>query len=361
MIFYHYLYFCLASSTYNMAGRLFLSLLVILVSLLGCVLSIKVNPQTHHFVDDFGRTRIFHGMNAVYKIPPWYPSIDGFDANNSLSKVDAQNLKTWGFNIVRLGVMWPGVEPTKGSYSKEYLDQIQTIVELLAAQDIFVILDFHQDLLHRKYCGEGVPDYVYETCQKAQPANTPAFPLPAVNASYPLDSDGNPTLEACLSSMFATYYMSSEVGAAFQCLYDNVDGLWDSLAGYWVQVATRFHTYDNVLGYELINEPWAGNNHETPIVLAPGYTERKYLQPLYNHLHKAIRQIDDQKIIFFEGLTIDYWPNGFTQGPGGAEYNDRQAYAYHIYCPLQDPSVKGEIACDAINDEFFAMRRKGET
>jgi hypothetical protein len=66
-----------------------------------------------------------------------------------------------------------------------------------------------------------VPDYVYDICHAAQPADTPAFPLPAVNATYPLDTDGNPTLESCLTSMFATYYMSSEVGAGERvaCIY----------------------------------------------------------------------------------------------------------------------------------------------
>lgn len=87
--------------------------------------------------------------------------------------------------------------------------------------------------------------------------------------------------------------------------------------------------------------------------------ESKYLQPLYEHLHTAIRAEDDKKIIFFEGLTIDYWPNAFTEGcPGGVEYNDRQAMAYHIYCPLQDPTVKGEAVCNLIDNEFFLMRTK---
>ena len=38
------------------------------------------------------------------------------------------------------------------------------------------------------------------------------------------------------------------------------------------------------------------------------------------------------------------------------EYNDRQAMAYHIYCPLQDPNVPMEAFCKAIDKEFFAMR-----
>lgn len=158
--------------------------------------------------------------------------------------------------------------------------------------------------------------------------------------------------------MFATYYMSAEVGAGFQCLYDNVDGLWDAFAGYWAAVASRFAHTDNVLGYELINEPWAGDVYANPKNLFPEYAEKKYLQPLYEHLHRAIRAVDDEKIIFFEGLTIDYWQSGFTQGPGGPAYNDRQALAYHIYCPLQDPTAAKEVVCEVINDGFLAMRRK---
>lgn len=343
-----------------MSRNLFhLSLILAGVHLTDAIARISIDPATKIFVDSDKRSRIFHGVNAVYKIAPWHPSTSGFDFENSLSEIDSANLKKWGFNIVRLGVMWPGVEPTiRGSYNQTYLDQIETIVTNLGKNNIHVILDFHQDIWHRKFCGEGVPDYVFETCQKAEPVGTQQFPLPAVNFTYPLDANGNPTLESCLSSMFATYYMSAEVGAGFQCLYDNVDNLWDAFAGYWVAVASRFAHTDNVLGYELINEPWAGDVYANPKNLFPEYAEKKYLQPLYEHLHRAIRGVDDEKIIFFEGLTIDYWQSGFTQGPGGPAYNDRQALAYHIYCPLQDPSAAKEVVCEAINDGFLAMRRK---
>ncbi len=325
----------------------------------GLASGIHIDTATRTFVDSYKRTRIYHGVNAVYKVAPWHPVVSGFDSENTLSDIDSANLKKWGFNIVRLGVMWPGVEPsTRGSYNQTYLDQIETIVTNLGKNGIDVILDFHQDIWHRKFCGEGVPDYVFDICQKAQPANTQPFPLPAVNFTYPLDSDGNPAIESCLSSMFATYYMSAEVGAGFQCLYDNTDNLWDAFAGYWVAVAKRFSQTANVLGYELINEPWAGDVYALPKNLFPQYAEQQYLQPLYEHLHRAIREVDDRKIVFFEGLTIDYWPSGFTQGPGGAEYNDRQALAYHIYCPIQNPSVKVEAACEVIDDAFLAIRRK---
>lgn len=210
------------------------------------------------------------GINAVYKIFPWTPLTSGFDAFNSLSDIDAKNLRGWGFNIVRLGVMWPGVEPTQGSYNSTYLDEMEVIVNHLKDQNIYVILDFHQDLFHRKFCGEGVPDYVYDICKNAEDASTPPFPKPVGNATYPVDENGDPELDSCLSRGFFDYYMSAEVGAAYQCLYDNVDGLWDSFASYWKVIATRFKGYRNVLGYELFNEPWLGDNYADKKAMLPG-------------------------------------------------------------------------------------------
>lgn len=321
---------------------------------------VKIDPNSHGFIDTTGRQRIFHGMNAVYKIAPWHPDVSGFDFQNSLSAVDASNLRKWGFNIVRLGVMWPGVEPIRGSYNSTYLDQIETIVDQLASEGIYTILDFHQDLWHRKFCGEGVPDWLYETCVSEEPEGTKEFPLPAVRDPfpYPQDEDGNPTLDACLSTSFAQYYLSAEVGAGFQCLYDNKAGLWNAMGAYWQQIAMRFRSTSSVLGYELINEPWMGDVYEDKRRFLPGEVEKTYLQPLYQHLHTMIRKVDDEKIIFWEGLTVDYWPSGFSASPGPVNYNDRQALAYHIYCPMHDPTVKTEAACDVINSELFAMRLK---
>lgn len=319
---------------------------------------ITIDPITRQFVDEYGRVRIFHGVNAVYKIDPWIPEATGFDSNNTLSDIDAGILNSDGFNIVRLGVMWPGLEPGKpGVYSKTYLDRVAVIVELLAERGIYVILDMHQDLWHRKYCGEGVPDWVQAECAKYEPAGTKPFPQPVVDATYPVDSNGNPDLDSCLSTGFASYYLTNEVSAAFQCLYDNHANLWDALGNFWLQVATKFKSYKSVIGYEILNEPWIGNIYEHPGDAIPGRTEKNFLQPMYQHVHSYIRQVDTEKVIFFEGLTIDYFPSGFTETPGGSAFNDRQALAYHIYC-VPDPSKVEALLCAGIDDFFFDMRKK---
>lgn len=75
---------------------------------------ISVDPDNTLFLDQYGRYSIFHGVNAVQKLFPFYPKLDHFDANYSLSDMDLENLRGWGFNVIRLHVAWEGVEPKKG-------------------------------------------------------------------------------------------------------------------------------------------------------------------------------------------------------------------------------------------------------
>lgn len=79
---------------------------------------IRVDEASGFFVDASGRARIFHGVNAVQKAFPWHPSVDAFDPSSSLVAEDIANLKGWGFNAVRLGVMWAGVEPVQSQYNE---------------------------------------------------------------------------------------------------------------------------------------------------------------------------------------------------------------------------------------------------
>lgn len=51
----------------------------------------------------------------------------------------------------------------------------------------------------------------------------------------------------------------------------NVGGLTDKFANFWEYVAKNFKNYENLLGYELINEPFGIDLYENPISkLLPG-------------------------------------------------------------------------------------------
>lgn len=66
----------------------------------------------------------------VYKVFPYHPKLGTFDPFDSLSQQDMQFLKDNGFNVVRLYVAWPGVEPVRGQYNMTYL-QVYALYALL--------------------------------------------------------------------------------------------------------------------------------------------------------------------------------------------------------------------------------------
>jgi len=76
-------------------------------------------------------------------------------------------------------------------------------------------------------------------------------------------------------------YTAPEVASAFAALYANKDGLYDKMMAYWNVVAQRFNTNDNVIGYDILNEPWTANiYHEPDLFLHPTKFDTTKLYPL---------------------------------------------------------------------------------
>ena len=93
----------------------------------------------------------------------------------------------------------------------------------------------------------------------------------------------------------------------------------------------------SVIGYELINEPFAGNFYADPLVLVPGVAGRTNLQRMYDHVAPRIRAHDTRHMIFYEpvtwGMIFDgkIVGSGFSHVPGGAEWANVSAFSYHYY------------------------------
>jgi len=286
------------------------------------------------FVDSTGRTRLFHGVNAVYKIPPYIPTSSGWDTVNSLSEKDAQDLQNWGFNMVRLGVMWPGLMPEKNSFNASYLDTVHEIIDTLYKHGIMVLLDLHQDLAGRMLCGEGFPDWAVITDAAAH-----KFPWPVYTHEFDKDEHGYPKLEECLQKSFGEYYMTQGVSAAFQALFDNKEGIRDQFTMFWGKIGESFRDTPGVLGYEIINEPFVGDAWHDPSLLLPGHADKVNLYPLYTDTASAIRKYDDQTLIFYEKAICNaIGALGFPSVPGGDKYRDRSVYSWHNYCGTVDRS-----------------------
>eukprot|EP00929_Paragymnodinium_shiwhaense_P002041 TRINITY_DN102235_c0_g1_i1.p1 TRINITY_DN102235_c0_g1~~TRINITY_DN102235_c0_g1_i1.p1 ORF type:complete len:484 (+),score=51.71 TRINITY_DN102235_c0_g1_i1:76-1527(+) len=298
-----------------------------------------------HILDSDRRVRIFHGTNFVGKGPDgglpgglWY-------APELLNDSKIRQLKDWGFNTVRLGLMWAAAEPSQGIYNDTYFEVMRSIVDKVSAAGLWPILDIHQDAMSSAFNSyDGVPRWLVNM-------SVPDRPFP-----WPLHGDVE----------FPNNYLAEATGRAFQDLYDNKDGMRDAFAAFWAEAARRFKDAP-ILGYELINEPWMGDIYKKPWLTLAGQATKQNLQPMYDILSTAIRQHDTEHLILFEpawGLT---WTEAgaFDRIPGGDVYVNRSVYAYHYYCPFyQDEGGHNKssrfvrFACDkALGPKVFETVR----
>lgn len=185
---------------------------------------IRINPKTRFMVDGSNRATIFHGVNIVYKVDPYVPSKDAFDPQLSLTDADIDSLVSWGFNLVRLGVMWEAVERSPGVYNQTYLGEVNKIINRLGEKGIYTMVDAHQDVFARKICGEGMPNFVIpdEKLESKCSASIIGWIGQVIGAcksikdyGFRIDGDGNPFIEDCVKNNFAQYYSSPESVSAF--------------------------------------------------------------------------------------------------------------------------------------------------
>ena len=163
-------------------------------------------------LDPDGRVLMLHGVNMVTKTGSYAPSSTGFGAD------DAAFLADQGLTTVRLGLIWKAVEPAPGEYDDAYLADIRQTAELLAAEGIWMLLDFHQDLYNEKYQGEGAPNWA------VQDDGLPNAP----KLGFPLN-----------------YFVNIALNRAFDNFWKNVPGpggvgLQDRYAAAWRHVAEYF-------------------------------------------------------------------------------------------------------------------------
>ena len=314
---------------------------------------VRVNPETMRLIDQYGRELYFHGVNVVYKVPPYVPRTDTFDPIHSFVEEDMKILSELGLNVIRLGVMWPGAEPTRGKYNETYYNTLRYIIDTAYAHGIYTILDMHQDVLSEKFCGEGAPDWAVNT------GDAKHFPYP-----FSFSSPGNrPSPQVCAEHTWSDYYITESVGRAFQNIYNNTDGLLDSLAQFWKKTASEFNDIISVIGYELINEPWIGDLFKHPSLIDPVIADVENLSPVYQKLSSAIREVDQEHVIMFESVTLADFGTGFKGVPGGEEYQNRSVLSYHFYSPPDLPFVDAQfrikmldlqkLKCGGFLTEFF--------
>ncbi|MCF8610334.1 cellulase family glycosylhydrolase [Gordonia sp. HY285] len=255
-------------------------------------------------VDQFGRVVLVHGLNLVWKHKPYVPppTAQGF------TDKDAEWLYDHGFNGARLGTLWTGVTPDRpGVEDPSYLDRWQPVVNALAERRIWMQFDFHQDMWHEKYGGEGAPDWATHR------------PEPFARS-------------AIASAPFPMGYWMPELSTVYDNFWANKNGVLDQFARAWAITANRYKDQPYSMGYDLMNEPWAGIEGMTCLIDGCPDTYRNELQPAFEKALRAVRTVDPNNIVWFEpqqfagGQRLDTF---FT--PVDGEQN--LGFSWHNYCP----------------------------
>ncbi|MCR2823490.1 cellulase family glycosylhydrolase [Lederbergia panacisoli] len=319
-----------------------------------------VKTNGDRFTDKLGRQVVLHGVNMVCKDRSQ-------NYIGSWSEKDFEKIKTWGLNVIRLGVIWDGIEPEPGIYDDDYIEKLQQLIQMANQYNLFVFLDMHQDLFSSEF-GDGAPAW-------------------ATITDGEMYEPGHVWSDA--------YLFNGAVQKAFDHFWNNTPGpdgigIQDHFIKAWGYLVEKLHHEPNVIGYDLINEPFIGSpvqqvNERMFSTYAQIYSERygevdieqlfkawsdpsnkhnylslledveafkrvvdspthilqafeeSHLSSLYRKVASAIRESDKDGILFLE---TNYFSNlGTSSMILPVENDSTQAYAPHAYDLVTDTEL----------------------
>jgi endoglycosylceramidase len=272
--------------------------------------TLRVTAEGRAFRDELGRQVLLRGVNVGgrSKFPPFLPF--PFQESGRPEQADdppfaealeayVDRVEEWGHNVVRVPFTWEAVEPERGVDDETFVARYESMIRAFGARDIRVIVDFHQDLFARPYCGDGFPFW------------TLAEPIPPI-----------PEVSSC-KTWFQRYLSDELVHQAFDRFWTNQDGLMDAFESMWQRMSARMWNVPGVIGFEPINEPHQG----TAFSQTWG---RDTLTPFYSKMVGVIRGEAPDALVFFESSGQDSLSaETFLERPEG----DGLVYAPHYYHP----------------------------
>lgn len=292
--------------------------------------------------DDDGRALILHGLNVSSSAkdhPQRMPWIDREQASRIA--------RDWGFNGVRFLIFWDAVEPEPGVYDDAYLDLVAERVGWLTDAGIYVILDMHQDVYGkygvdgRRLGFDGAPSWAART-------------------------DGLPHR---LAEPWALTYVQPGVRRAFDNFWDDEGPNADLQAHYaamWAHVAQRFAGQPRVLGYNLMNEPYAGSaaaGNLGGIPFGDKVAAEAFQKAAFHRFNQrmidAIRAVDADSWIFFEPLAFSVNNGGTNHLPPLVDPRPgepRLVYYPHLYSIGPEISNTFDPDDDPERDAWVAER-----
>jgi len=330
-------------------------------------------PGGPYLRDASGRIVFFHGVDAVYKRAPFvlYPAAH---KPFTFSAADAAAIARLGFNVVRLGLEWQGLEPGHGGPNqpgvctpgqpgnphmynaatvRAYLAKVAATVDLLGRYHVYTILDMHQDVWNQAFRGEGAPSWA--VCTSGQRVKA-------------------------LPGRWSRNYRNGALDRAVDHFWDNdvVGNLQGQYDAVWGAVARYFHTNPWILGYDPYNEPFApeltvSDRLHFASALECFYTGRHHPGFLSDVTDRAvcpptdpgkgvvptIQKADPGALVFVEPDLFSRHNQPSLLGP--MNYPNL-VFNFHSYCTYRSPVTGDPTAVDPCATEALTtlLRRESE-
>lgn len=261
-------------------------------------------------VDAEGRALILHGVNVsgARKNAPYEGGTDA---------ADLDGIASLGFTHARFLWSWAAAMPTRGTIDQAYVARIASEVHALTQRGLYVLMDCHQDIY-----GEAI-----RTAAGPVGNGAPAWSCP----------DGIASQYTPHTGAWFLNYMDPAVIGCFDNLYADTS-LQDDLAAAWGAIAAAVASEPNVLGYDLLNEPFWGSH--------PSQSwEPSVLVPFYERLAAKIVAADPDAIFFTEP--------GTNKNVLGVSALTRISSGPVVYAPhLYDANMEGGAAWDGTTTYF---------
>ncbi|MBD3943278.1 cellulase family glycosylhydrolase [Microbacterium sp. NEAU-LLC] len=256
--------------------------------------------------DGEGHDVLLRGVNVNQLVDFYQPRAE-VPATRPLTEDDFAGMAEYGFDVVRLGISWSALEPTRGELDAGYLERIDQAVEWAKGHGIRTVIDLHQDGWSNAATPEGT------VCR---PGTDPMWGYDGA-PEWATITDGAPRCA------FTGRDISPAGDRAFQHFWFDTDGIQTALVRTWGELAARYADEPAVAGFDLMNEPGFG---ETAPV-----TTSLLLGRYYDRAIRAIREAGAPQIVFIEPSIL--WSGlGFDSGPSLAFTDDANiVFSPHLY------------------------------
>jgi aryl-phospho-beta-D-glucosidase BglC (GH1 family)/lysophospholipase L1-like esterase len=324
--------------------------------------------------DPQGRYLLFRGVNLSgrSKRPPYLPllpldvkaldaaGIARFKSELQARRSDLDTIRSLGMNIVRLPVMWKALEPRPNPDPAQllpegvaYLDLLRLLVDALYLCGIYVLIDFHQDIAHEVYGGDGLPDWALaiDADHPRPKASNLKDTKWGLHYYETLLTANDVLVRHTLRSLWRNSLRNEEIpravrlAAKTEAVRTHLEKTIGATARYF-QALNGGQGHPGILGYELINEPH-------PVGLGKAAFESTHLPEFYAN---AVTEMaadrpgapgDKTSLIFveprmdwttFSASGPEFQNLAFTQKPStfldtSRLPANRLALAYHYYDP----------------------------